>query len=177
MKNKDNDTIGFIAAEPMHMGGWKIDNKEIATISVIASLIQSAIDSETSLIISTPRQYGKTTAIARVVKNNHDERVGAIEGSNYVDDLFIAREYTKALIIDEAGLMDDFDLNNLLDIIIAPSVILVSSPVIGSAFNEIFNDKFNTEFLKISITGTHNKELKRQLSVYGYLQDVLGVVL
>ncbi len=177
MKNKNSDTIGFIAAKPMHMGGWKINNKAIATISAIENLIQSAIDSGTSLILSTPRGYGKSIAIARVIKNNHDDKIGAIKGSNYVDDLFIAREYTKALIIDEASLMDEFDLNNLLDIVIASSVILVSSPVIDSAFNKMFNDKFNTEFLKVSITGTHDKELKRQLSNYSYLQDVLGVVL
>ena len=38
MKSKDSDTVGFIAAKPMHMGGWKINNKAIATISAIENL-------------------------------------------------------------------------------------------------------------------------------------------
>lgn len=145
---------------------------------VMAHLMYGAIENERDILLSVPRQYGKTTAIEELKKMIFNKYcIAAIDCKNY-NQVDYRRTAFHGLVIDEASSIPNFDLNSILDDMEGSTLILISTPKKGSLFNEIFlNDVDFTAFERISFRGNENEELRKELPIDVYREEVLGEIL
>jgi len=144
----------------------------------LANIMYQAIVRKCDLLLATPRGYGKSTAVKllkELVFNKYC--ISAIDFKNYRDIDYI-RTGIHGLVIEEAALIPDKELENIMADTPFITRILITTPKKGSFFNKLFLADQNDfgVFERIIFQGKNNKELIKQLSWETYDEEVLGKV-
>jgi len=175
-ENRDEFTKDILFRR--QFGGEHMRHQAWLRAKLLASLMYSAIENERDILLSVPRQYGKTTAVEELKKMVFNKYcIAAIDFKNY-KQVDCSRTAFHGLVIDEAASIPKHDLNIIIDGMPFSTRILISTPKKGSLFNEIFlNDMDFTAFERISFRGNENIELRRELPFDVYREEVLGEIL
>jgi len=161
-----------------HFRGEHMKYQASLRAKVIAHLMYGAIENERDILLSVPRQHGKTTAIEELKKMVFNEYcIAVIDFKDYARVNY-RRTAFHGLVIDEASNIPNSNLNRILDDMEGSTLILISTPKRGSLFNEIFlNDVDFKAFERISFRGNENEELRKELPLDVYREEVLGEIL
>jgi len=145
---------------------------------LMAQLMYSAIENERDILLSVPRQYGKTTAVEELKKLVFNKYCIAVINFKDYKQVDYKRTSFNGLVIDEAASIPSYDLKYIIDDLSISTIILISTPKKGSLFNKIFlNDVDFKAFERISFRGNENIELMKELPLDVYREEVLGEIL